>query len=111
MNPQVRTGLTHAGTALGGFIAAIAFMSSHGVDLYAVWDQLNVVVASVTKLLALVTPLATGAYGVYKATTSQKSLDIAAAGGVVILPDQKLANSISSPNVMGPQDATVVKPS
>lgn len=109
MNPQVRTGLTHAGTALGGAIAAIGFMSSHGVDLYAAWDQLNVVVAAITKLVAMVTPLATGAYGIYKASTAQKSADVAAAGGVVILPDQKMADSIPSPNVLGPEQARVVK--
>ena len=78
MTPQVRTGLTHVGTALGGAIAAVGFMSSHSVDIYAIWDQLNVVIASVTKFIALVTPIATGAYGVYKATTKQKLIDIAA---------------------------------
>jgi len=78
MNPQVRTGLAHAGSAIGGAVAAIAFMSSHGVDLYAIWDQLNTVVAGITKLIAMVTPIATGAYGVYKASTSQKLKDIVA---------------------------------
>lgn len=78
MNPQVRTGLTHAGTAIGGAIATIGFMSSHGVDLYAIWDQLNVIVANVTKFLALLTPLATAAYGVYKASTASKLKDVIA---------------------------------
>lgn len=78
MNPQTRTGLTHAGTAVGGALAAIAFMSSHSVDIYAVWDQLNVVVASVTKFVALITPLLTAAYGVYKASTGQKLADVMA---------------------------------
>jgi len=78
VNPQVRTGLTHAGTALGGVVAAVGFMSSHSVDLYAVWDQLNSVIAEATKFIAIVTPLVTGAYGVYKASTSQKLKDIVA---------------------------------
>lgn len=77
-NAQIRTGLTHAGTALGGAIAAIGFMSSNQVDLYAIWNQLNEVIASVTKLVALITPFATGAYGVYKASTAQKMKDIVA---------------------------------
>lgn len=78
VTPQVRTGLTHAGTALGGAVAAIGFMSSHSVDVYAVWDQLNTVLADVTKLVALVSPLATAAYGIYKASTKQKLLDVVA---------------------------------
>lgn len=78
MTPQVRTGLTHAGTAAGGFIAAVGFLSSHSVDIYAVWNQLNVVIAEITKLVALATPLVTAGYAVYKASTKQKLIDIAA---------------------------------
>jgi len=78
MNPQVRTGVTHLGTAMGGAVAAIAFMSSHSVDLYAIWNQLNEVIAEMTKLVAMVTPFATAAYGIYKASTKSKILDIAA---------------------------------
>lgn len=78
MTPQVRTGITHAATATGGAIAAIGFMSSHSVDIYAMWNQLNVVIADVTKLLALVTPFATAAYGIYKASTAQKLADVIA---------------------------------
>ena len=99
MNPQVRTGLTHFGTALGGAIAAIGFMSSHGVDLYAIWDQLNVVVAAVTKLVALVTPVATAAYGVYKASTKSKLLDIIkdpkAPGVAETLPPTPIATAVA----------------
>lgn len=78
MNPQVRTGLTHAGTALGGVMAGVAFVSTKGVDLYAIWDQLNVVIADITKLLAIATPVATAAYGVYKSSTKEKLKDIVA---------------------------------
>lgn len=78
MNSQVRTALTHAGTAVGGAVAAIGFLSSHSVDLYAIWDQLNTVVAAVTKLVALVTPIVTGAYAVYKASTKQQLHDVVA---------------------------------
>lgn len=78
MNFQVKTGLAHVGTAVGGAIAAIAFMSSHSVDLYAAWDQLNAVIAAITKFLAVVTPLATGAWGVYKASAKQALPEIIA---------------------------------
>src|SRR5882672_5443562 len=75
---QIRTALTHAGTAVGGMVAAVAFMSQHAIDLYAIWDQLNAVVAGITKLIALVTPFVTGAYAVYKASTASKLADIVA---------------------------------
>lgn len=56
----------------------LAFMSSHSVDVYAIWDQLNVVIAQIGKLIALVTPIATGAYGVYKSSTASKLADVVA---------------------------------
>ena len=78
MTPQVRTGLTHVGSAFGGGIAVIMFASSHSVDIYAIVDQINVVVADIVKLAGLVTPLVTAGYGVYKASTKSKLQDIAA---------------------------------
>lgn len=78
MTPQVRTGLTHAGTAMGGAVAAIAFMASNSVDLYAAFNQLNVVIADITKLVAIITPFVTAAFGIYKASTSQKMADVLA---------------------------------
>ena len=75
---QLRTAGLHLATFGGGAIAAIAFMSSHSVDIYAVYDQLNTVVADISKLVALATPLVTGAYAVYKASTTQKLKDVVA---------------------------------
>ena len=76
ITPQIRTGLTHVGTALGGAIAAIGFMSQNSVDLYAMWNQLDTVIAEITKLVAMITPFATAAYGIYKASTKSKLEDI-----------------------------------
>lgn len=76
MNPQVKTALTHVGTAAGGAIAAVGFLSQHQVDLYAAWNQLNTIVAEVTKFVALVTPLATGAYGVYRSSTTVRLKEV-----------------------------------
>jgi hypothetical protein len=78
MTPRVRTAVTHAGTAFGGALAAAMFLSTRGVDLYAIFNQFNVVVADVVKLIGLVAPLVTTAYGVYKAGTRQKFDDILA---------------------------------
>jgi len=94
VNPQVRTGVTHFGTYLGGVVSAIAFLSSHNVDIYAVVDQINVVVKDVTQLLALVMPLATGAYGIYRTTLKARLSDLTKPGsGVegVVVSDPKIA--------------------
>lgn len=82
MNPQVRTGLTHAGTAVGGMIAAIAFLSSHSVDIYALWAQINDVIAAILKIVALATSLATTAYAIFKDSPKGKLEDIAAKAAV-----------------------------
>lgn len=76
MNSLVKTGLTHFGTAAGAAVATAAFLATKSVDLYAIFDQANVVVADVTKLVALVTPILTAAYGVWRATTKNKIEDI-----------------------------------
>lgn len=101
MNPQVRTGITHAGTALGGAIAALSFASSNAVDLYAIVNQLNVVVVEIGKLIALITPFATAAYGIFKSTTKQRLNDLAQnpdIKGIVTTPD--IANSVSSDKIV-----------
>jgi hypothetical protein len=84
MTPMVRTGLTHVGTAMGGALAAIMFLATKSGDVIAIYDQLNVVVADVMKLVAVVTPIATGVYGVYKATIRSKVADLAAAPGTTV---------------------------
>jgi len=101
INPQVRTGLTHTGTAIGGAVAALSFASSHSVDLYAIMNQLNVVVADITKLIALVTPIATGAYGVWQASTKSRLNDLAQnpdIKGIVTTPE--IAVTVPSPKVV-----------
>ncbi len=106
MTPQVRTATTHVGTALGAATATAMWLATKGVDLYAIIDQLNTVVVAVGKLAALVMPIATGAYGVYKATTKQKLLDIQAdpaIKGVVTMPTvagREIADSIPGPLVV-----------
>lgn len=69
MHAQVKVGLAHFGSATGGFAAAVAVMSSRGVDIYALVDSLNSVVVNVTKLVAVATPIVTGFYGIYMAST------------------------------------------
>lgn len=77
MNVQVRAGAVNIASAVAGATAAVGFMSTHTVDLYAVWNQLNVVFADLTKLVMMVTPLATAAYAVYSTTMKNRIADLA----------------------------------
>lgn len=76
MNPQVRTALTHIGTAAGAAVATAMVLATKSVDLYAIIDQTNKVVADITTLIAMITPIATLAYGTWKASTRSKLADV-----------------------------------
>ena len=84
MTPMVRTGLTHAGTAIGGALAATMFLATKSGDVIAIYQQINTVVADVMKLVALAMPVLTAAYGVYHATIRSKVTDLAAAPGTEV---------------------------
>ena len=84
MTPMVRTALTHVGTAAGAGVATAMFLATKTGDLVSIYDQLNIVVADVTKLVAIVIPVATAAYGVYHATIRSKVADLAAAPGTEV---------------------------
>lgn len=75
---QLRTIGLHAMSAGAGGVAVISFAASHSVDIYAVFDQLNVIAADVIKFVGLITPLITAAIGVYKASTKEKIVDVLA---------------------------------
>ena len=78
MSPQTKTILTHLSGVLGGVLATLAWASTQGVDLYAAWNQLNTIVADVTKFVATITPIATTAYAVYRTATKNRLVEIAA---------------------------------
>lgn len=77
ISPKVRNGLLHVGTAFSASAATAMWLSSHSVDLYAVVDQLNAVIAAVIKLGTTVGALITGAYAVYNSTTKGLVADVA----------------------------------
>jgi hypothetical protein len=106
-NPVLRTASLHAATFVGGMTAAIAFMASHAVDLYSIYDQLNTTIADISKLLAVLLPIVSGAYGAYRATTASKVQDIAASqdtdvsadGTTITLLKPKLAEAAKEASV------------
>lgn len=109
ITPKVRTGLTHVGTAVGGAVASIAFMSSHSVDIYALVDQVNVIIADVTKLIALATPIATGAYAVWKSSQKEVMKDAAAVPGTTVVTTAALsAATPDEKNIVSNTQAQVV---
>lgn len=87
---QLRTAGLHAGTALSASVATAMWLSTKSVDLYALLDQFNAIIADVTKFTASLSAVATGAWAVYKATTANKLIDIqkdADFKGAVVTPE------------------------
>lgn len=77
MNPLAKTGLTHAGTAAAAAYATFAFLADNKADLYALWDQLNVVIAQMSKFIAMLTPIATAGYGIWRTTAGVRIAEVA----------------------------------
>lgn len=78
MNPVMKTIFTHLVAIFATAVATTGWATSHGVDLYAIWNQLNVVIAEITKLLATVTPVATMIYGIYRSQVKNRVQEIGA---------------------------------
>lgn len=74
--PQTRTLILHLVTFSSGAFAAISFAASKSVDLYAAYDHLYSGVQEIMAAWAIILPIASGAYAVYKAATKSKLLDI-----------------------------------
>lgn len=77
MSAQLRTAFTHVGTALGAVATTTLWLSTHKVDIYALIDQLNTVVTETSRFVTLMIPIATAAYGIFKASSSNKLIDVA----------------------------------
>lgn len=115
IDPKVRAAGLHLGTAVSASVATAMWLSSHSVDLYAIVDQINVVIADVIKLGTTLSVLFGGAYQVYKSTTKQAVIDVKAdpdVKGVVMEPTPKgieIANTTPGPVVVaGSQGAAVL---
>lgn len=102
-NPVLRSASLHVVTFAGGITAAIAFMASHAIDLYAIYDTLNTVVADVSKILGVLLPIISGAYAAYKATTGSKIADIAAS------PDTDVSSDGTTITLLKPKLAEAAK--
>lgn len=78
MNAVVKTILTHVGSIFGGAMLMFTIMSSHAVDIYAIWGQLQVIYQEILKLISIATPLATLLYGAWRSTVANRVQEIAA---------------------------------
>lgn len=83
MNQPVKAALGIAATAVSSSLATAMFLATKSVDMYAIIDQINVVVVDVSKLVGMVTPLALGAYAAWKKTTKQNLHDAVTAPDVI----------------------------
>ncbi len=87
-------------------MATALFLATKGGDIYALIEQVNVVVVEVTKLFAIAVPLITGGYAVFRAASTKSKLqDIEGDKKVegVIINDRKLASAMGD-KVVTPED-------
>lgn len=75
---QTRSFGLHLITFAGGAASAISFASSKSVDIYAAWQHLYAGAHELIIAFGILGPIASAAYGIYKATTRNKLLDAAA---------------------------------
>lgn len=78
MSTKTRVFVEHAVTFSGGAFAAITYMASKSIDLYAAYDHLHVAFQELIAAWALLGPIVAGGYAIYKSTTKQKLLDVVA---------------------------------
>lgn len=93
MNPQVRAGLTHAGTAIGGAMAAVYWLSGHTAEIQQLIDQGSVVMKEVMSFIALASPFVTAGISVWNSRGSKKIADAKAQGVLTaaVVPDPQIA--------------------
>lgn len=76
LSPTVRNAGLHVGTAVSASVATAMWLSTKSVDLYAIMDQVNVVVADVMKLVASITAIVSGAVAVWRSTDKGMAVDV-----------------------------------
>lgn len=100
-NVTWRTIGLHAASVVAGGWATLSFAASHSVDLYAIYDQLNVVIADVSKLIATATVPLAGLYAAYKSATKSLLADAAAIPEVrgIVVATPEMARAVPSDKV------------
>lgn len=73
-----KTLLTHFGISFASIVATVAWAQTNAVDLYALWGQLNGIIAAVTKFISTATPLALALYGLWRSKPTTRVAEIAA---------------------------------
>lgn len=99
--PIIKTIALHAASVIAGAVAMGGFAASNSIDIYAAYNQLNTVVAEISKLIAMLTPIATLGYAAYRSTFKFRTAELAedpAIKGIVTAP--AIAASIPSEKVV-----------
>lgn len=97
---QYRTLFTHAGTSASTFIATLLWTVSNKSDLYALFDQLNVVIAEIAKFGTMATAIASAVYAIFKSSNPNKIADLKADATPQVV---RLLTAVvnAQPNVVG----------
>lgn len=98
---QWRQAGLHGGTFLTGIIAAISFMASSGIDLYAAYNHAYAGVKELMAAWAIIGPVLLGGYAVYKASTKNTIADVAKAPDAL----QAARSIVPTPQVVAVADA------
>lgn len=69
---------THLVAIIATVVATASWSASHGIDLYAIYGQINTIIAEIAKLIATVTPILTMIYGIYRSQPQNRIAEIAA---------------------------------
>lgn len=77
MKPWVKTLISQAIAIPSTVVATIAWATTHSVDLYALWKQLNVVAADIGTLISTATPLALGVYAIWRSMPGNRLQEMA----------------------------------
>ncbi len=66
LKPWQKTLISNAIAIPSTVVATISWATTHSVDLYALWKQLNVVVADIGTLITTATPIVLALYGIWR---------------------------------------------
>ncbi len=109
IDPKVRSAGLHATTAVTASLATALWLASHNVDLYAIVDQINVLLKDFVKLATTIGALAGGAYQVWKSTDKNVVVDAAAVPGTTVVTTPTIAKATpEAPNIVSNTETKVV---
>lgn len=72
----LKTLFNYGGVIVATVIATTGWATTHAVDLYALWNQMNVIVSEIGKFIASATPIVLAIWGIYRSTAEARINEI-----------------------------------